>query len=200
MWLSLKIWCKISVDVDSRDPHAFVGHFLLTFLLIDLLKRSAPARIVTVSSMAHKWGTMNLDDINSEKSYDKSNAYSQSKLANVLFTRSLAKKLQGKCQCSPSVFLVWAKALVWIHFGAHANLTCLTQSVLSDRYGCDDICPSPRCRADRSVEAPEWTPAGSYLVDQALYQEFSAGSTNHYLLCSGSWAGDTKWQLLQVIP
>ncbi|XP_047013031.1 retinol dehydrogenase 12, like isoform X3 [Ictalurus punctatus] len=42
-----------------------MGHFLLTFLLIDLLKRSAPARIVTVSSMAHKWGTINLDDINS---------------------------------------------------------------------------------------------------------------------------------------
>ncbi|KAB5586759.1 hypothetical protein PHYPO_G00005250 [Pangasianodon hypophthalmus] len=72
-----------------------MGHFLLTFLLIDLLKRSAPARIVTVSSMAHKWGTINLDDINSEKSYDKSKAYSQSKLANVLFTRCLAKKLQG---------------------------------------------------------------------------------------------------------
>ncbi|XP_076827964.1 retinol dehydrogenase 12, like isoform X2 [Brachyhypopomus gauderio] len=72
-----------------------MGHFLLTFLLIDQLKRSAPARIINVSSMAHKWGTINLDDINSEKSYDKSKAYSQSKLANVLFTRSLAKKLQG---------------------------------------------------------------------------------------------------------
>lgn len=48
--------------------------------------------------MAHKWGTIKLDDINSEKSYDKSNAYSQSKLANVLFTRLLAQKLQGKCR------------------------------------------------------------------------------------------------------
>lgn len=45
--------------------------------------------------MAHSWGTINLDDINSEKGYDKKKAYSQSKLANVLFTRSLAKKLQG---------------------------------------------------------------------------------------------------------
>lgn len=78
-------------------PRAFVGHFLLTFLLMDLLKRSAPARIVTVSSMAHKWGTISLDDLNSENSYDKSKAYSQSKLANVLFSRYLAKKLQGKC-------------------------------------------------------------------------------------------------------
>ncbi|KAG9276478.1 retinol dehydrogenase 12, like [Astyanax mexicanus] len=72
-----------------------MGHFLLTFLLMDLIKKSSPARIVNVSSMAHKWGTINIDDINSEKSYDKSKAYSQSKLANVLFTRCLAKHLDG---------------------------------------------------------------------------------------------------------
>ncbi|XP_031439676.1 retinol dehydrogenase 12, like isoform X2 [Clupea harengus] len=72
-----------------------MGHFLLTYLLLDLIKKSAPARIVTVSSMAHSWGTINLEDINSEKSYDKKAAYSQSKLANVLFTRSLAMKLKG---------------------------------------------------------------------------------------------------------
>ncbi|XP_062377450.1 retinol dehydrogenase 12, like [Sardina pilchardus] len=71
------------------------GHFLLTYLLLDLIKKSAPARIVTVSSMAHTWGTINFEDINSEKSYDKKAAYSQSKLANILFTRSLAKKLTG---------------------------------------------------------------------------------------------------------
>ncbi|KAL6488703.1 hypothetical protein MHYP_G00024440 [Metynnis hypsauchen] len=72
-----------------------MGHFLLTYLLLDLIKRSAPARIINVSSMAHKWGTINLDDLNSEQSYDKMKAYSQSKLANVLFTRCLAKKLEG---------------------------------------------------------------------------------------------------------
>ncbi|XP_061777616.1 retinol dehydrogenase 12, like [Nerophis ophidion] len=72
-----------------------MGHVLLTYLLLDLIKRSAPARIVTVSSMAHSWGTIKLDDINSEKHYDKQKAYAQSKLANVLFTRSLAKRLQG---------------------------------------------------------------------------------------------------------
>ncbi|CAJ1082644.1 retinol dehydrogenase 12%2C like [Xyrichtys novacula] len=72
-----------------------MGHFLLTYLLIDLIKKSAPARIINVSSMAHSWGSIKLDDINSEKSYDKKAAYSQSKLANVLFTRSLAKRLDG---------------------------------------------------------------------------------------------------------
>ncbi|KAG7231213.1 hypothetical protein INR49_012044 [Caranx melampygus] len=72
-----------------------MGHFLLTYLLLDLIKKSAPARIVNVSSYAHVWGSINLEDINSEKSYDKGRAYSQSKLANVLFTRSLAKRLEG---------------------------------------------------------------------------------------------------------
>ncbi|KAJ0059705.1 hypothetical protein NL108_011201, partial [Boleophthalmus pectinirostris] len=71
-----------------------LGHFLLTYLLLDLVKKSAPARIINVSSMAHQFGSINLEDINSEKSYDKQKAYSQSKLANVLFTRSLAKRLQ----------------------------------------------------------------------------------------------------------
>ncbi len=46
--------------------------------------------------MAHQWGTINLEDLNSEKSYDKQKAYSQSKLANILFTRSLAKTLEGE--------------------------------------------------------------------------------------------------------
>lgn len=45
--------------------------------------------------MAHSWGSINLEDINSEKSYDKSKAYAQSKLANVLFSHTLAKKLEG---------------------------------------------------------------------------------------------------------
>ncbi|KAG1944272.1 retinol dehydrogenase [Pimephales promelas] len=72
-----------------------MGHFLLTYLLLDLIKKSTPARIINVSSMAHQWGTINLEDINSEKTYDKKKAYSQSKLANILFTCSLAKRLEG---------------------------------------------------------------------------------------------------------
>ncbi|XP_043948136.1 retinol dehydrogenase 13 [Drosophila biarmipes] len=72
-----------------------IGHFLLTNLLLDVLKKSAPSRIVVVSSLAHTRGTMNVDDLNSEKSYDEGLAYSQSKLANILFSRELAKRLEG---------------------------------------------------------------------------------------------------------
>ncbi|XP_076014161.1 retinol dehydrogenase 12, like [Genypterus blacodes] len=90
--------CPYGKTVDGFETQIGVnhfGHFLLAHLLIDLIKRSAPARIVTVSSMAHSWGSINLEDINSEKGYNTRTAYAQSKLANVLFTHSLAKRLQG---------------------------------------------------------------------------------------------------------
>lgn len=72
-----------------------MGHFLLTNLLLDLLKLSAPSRIVVVSSLAHTRGKINVQDLNSAQSYDKAAAYEQSKLANVLFTKELAKRLEG---------------------------------------------------------------------------------------------------------
>nr|XP_057913629.1 retinol dehydrogenase 14b [Doryrhamphus excisus] len=72
-----------------------LGHFLLTHLLLDLLKRSAPSRIVVVSSKLYKYGHINFDDLNSENNYDKAFCYSQSKLANLLFTLELAQRLEG---------------------------------------------------------------------------------------------------------
>ncbi|XP_038653720.1 retinol dehydrogenase 12-like isoform X2 [Scyliorhinus canicula] len=71
-----------------------LGHFLLTYLLIDLIKQSAPSRIINVSSSAHKMGSIHFDDLNSEKSYNSVKAYAQSKLANIMFTRELAQKLK----------------------------------------------------------------------------------------------------------
>ncbi|XP_053715298.1 retinol dehydrogenase 12, like [Synchiropus splendidus] len=91
------------------------GHFLLTHLLIDLIKRSTPARIVTVSSVAHSWSGINLDDINSEKSYDKRRAYSQSKLANVLFSRSLAQRLEGSGVTTYSLHPGVVQTDLWRH-------------------------------------------------------------------------------------
>ncbi|XP_033504021.1 retinol dehydrogenase 14b [Epinephelus lanceolatus] len=72
-----------------------LGHFLLTHLLLDLLKSSAPSRIVVVSSKLYKYGQINFDDLNSENKYDKAFCYSQSKLANLLFTLELARQLEG---------------------------------------------------------------------------------------------------------
>jgi NAD(P)-dependent dehydrogenase (short-subunit alcohol dehydrogenase family) len=72
-----------------------LGYFLLTNLLLDVLKASAPARIVNVSSMAHHRTQMDFDDLQGEKSYRGMRAYAQSKLANLLFTYELARRLEG---------------------------------------------------------------------------------------------------------
>ncbi|XP_073693218.1 retinol dehydrogenase 11-like [Garra rufa] len=72
-----------------------LGHFLLTNLLLDLLKKSTPSRVVTVSSLAHETGKIHFDDINLEKNYETLVSYKQSKLANVLFSRELAARLKG---------------------------------------------------------------------------------------------------------
>ncbi|XP_026233715.1 retinol dehydrogenase 13-like [Anabas testudineus] len=72
-----------------------LGHFLLTNCLLDLLKKSAPSRIVIVSSLVHTRGHIHFDDINLDKTYTPEMSYFQSKLANVLFGRELASRLQG---------------------------------------------------------------------------------------------------------
>ncbi len=72
-----------------------LGYFLTTKLLLDTLKASAPSRIVSVSSAAHSRAKINFDDLQGEQSYGGFGAYGQSKLANVLFTYELARRLEG---------------------------------------------------------------------------------------------------------
>ena len=72
-----------------------LGHFLLTNLLLDLIKASAPARIVNVTSEAHRGSRIHFDDLQGEKKYSAFRAYGQAKLANILFTYELARRLEG---------------------------------------------------------------------------------------------------------
>ena len=91
-------WDTRHVSPDGFEHTFALNHlapFLLTSLLLDRLKHSAPARVVTVSSNAHTAGQIDFDDLQGERSYSGSRAYSQSKLANVLFTYELARRLQS---------------------------------------------------------------------------------------------------------
>ena len=73
----------------------YLSHFLLTNLLLELLKKSAPSRIVNVSSASHYGGHVNFDDLQMKKGYGVMKAYSQAKLAQVLFTYELSRRLEG---------------------------------------------------------------------------------------------------------
>lgn len=72
-----------------------LAHFVLTNLLLDELKASAPSRVVVTSSSAHAMGHMDFHDLMAERKYGAMKVYSQSKLANTLFTFELARRLQG---------------------------------------------------------------------------------------------------------
>ena len=89
-----------SVTVDGFETTFGVnhlGHFLLTQLLLDQIRASAPSRIVVVSSDAHKQPRKGLDfdDLMSERSYSAFRVYGKTKLANIYFTRELARRLDG---------------------------------------------------------------------------------------------------------
>ncbi len=68
---------------------------MLTNLLLDLLKKSAPSRIVNVSSAGHPTTKLNFDDLEGQRRYTGMGAYAQAKLANILFTYELARRLRG---------------------------------------------------------------------------------------------------------
>jgi NAD(P)-dependent dehydrogenase (short-subunit alcohol dehydrogenase family) len=91
-------WAHRHVTVDGLEHTFALNHlapFLLTSLLLERLKASAPARVVTVSSGAQSMGRIDFDDLLGERKYSGQRAYNQSKLANVMFTYELARRLEG---------------------------------------------------------------------------------------------------------
>jgi NAD(P)-dependent dehydrogenase (short-subunit alcohol dehydrogenase family) len=92
------IFVKRTLSQDGFEKTFAVNHlapFLLTNLLLDALQSAAPSRIVTTASRAHENAKIAFDDLQMTRKYSPMRAYGASKLANVLFTRALAKRLQG---------------------------------------------------------------------------------------------------------
>jgi NAD(P)-dependent dehydrogenase (short-subunit alcohol dehydrogenase family) len=74
----------------------YLSHFLLTNLLLPLLTESAPSRIINISSDAHYGGHIEFNDLQGERNYSGARAYAQSKLAQVLFTHELSRRIEGE--------------------------------------------------------------------------------------------------------
>ncbi|XP_012636583.2 retinol dehydrogenase 12 [Microcebus murinus] len=168
-----------SKTVDGFETHIGVnhlGHFLLTHLLVERLKESAPSRIVNLSSVAHHIGKIRFHDLHGEKRYNRTFAYCHSKLANMLFTRELAKKLKGTGVTTYAVhpgivsselfrhsFLL---CLLWRLFspffktareGAQTSLHCAMAEGLEPLSGkyfsdCKRTWVSPRARDNKTAE------------------------------------------------
>ena len=86
------------LTVDGIETQFAVNHlapFLLTNLLLDTLKEFAPSRVVTVSSQVHSKSPLDFDDLSSDREYTASQVYRKTKLANILFTYELARRLEG---------------------------------------------------------------------------------------------------------
>jgi NAD(P)-dependent dehydrogenase (short-subunit alcohol dehydrogenase family) len=93
LWLTER---RLNADgLETTFAVNHLGPFVLTNLLLDRLVASAPARIVNVSSAGHRRGNLDFNDLQAERGYGKVKVYCDSKLCNVLFTRELARRLEG---------------------------------------------------------------------------------------------------------
>lgn len=154
-----------------------LGPFLLTLLLLDVLKKSAPSRIVNVASIGEKKGIIHWDNLQLKTNYKMFTAYCQSKLANVLFTRQLAVELEGtgvtayclhpgaiqtKLWNNMSTFARYITAPFRFFFlkssflGAQTSLYCAFSpevANVSGRYyaDCKEAQPSERARSDQDA-------------------------------------------------
>jgi NAD(P)-dependent dehydrogenase (short-subunit alcohol dehydrogenase family) len=130
----------------------YLGPFLLTNLLLDKLRASAPSRIVNLTSMLHTKGTLDFESFRGEKPYKASVAYNQSKLANLVFSNELSRRLAGTGVTSNAVHpgtisTEITRELPWIvrklvgfifkdvAFGAKGPVLVATDSTLADVSG-----------------------------------------------------------------
>jgi NAD(P)-dependent dehydrogenase (short-subunit alcohol dehydrogenase family) len=110
-------WAHRHATADGLERTFALNHlasFLLTNLLLDRLKASAPTRVVTVSSGAQSMGRIDFDDLQGARNYSGQRAYNQSKLANIMFTNELAHRLEGTGVTANSVH----PGVVRTNFGA----------------------------------------------------------------------------------
>lgn len=160
--------------VDGFEMHFgvnYLGHFLLTNLLLDRLKEAPTARIVNVSAAVHAYvDGINFDDLNSEKSYSSVIAVAQSKLATILFTRSLAEHLAGSNVIANCLHPGLVRTEVFRHVGSGLLMKILHFLLIpfkSPREGAQTLI---YCAVDEAVEGI----SGKYFRDCKVVQPSKA--------------------------
>jgi NAD(P)-dependent dehydrogenase (short-subunit alcohol dehydrogenase family) len=174
-----------------------LGHFLLTALLLDTLKTSAPSRIVNVASLYHvhargRVGAIHFEDPNyEERRYDGWEAYAQSKLANVLHARELARRLAGTGVTAVSLNPGWVRTNL-IRNTAPVWLQNLLQPIL--RYAGGMIEPWEGAQSTlHCLLAPEVAEhSGEYYSQIGLYHDRSARAGGWPLVSPNPLAHDDK--------
>ena len=111
-------FAKTKDGFESQFGINHLGHFALTGLLLDCIIHTPRARVVTVSSGGHRFGRIDFDNLNAERGYDPNQAYAQSKLANLLFTRELQRRFDAAMleAIAVAVHPGWTKTDLPVHW------------------------------------------------------------------------------------
>ncbi|XP_045190446.2 retinol dehydrogenase 12-like isoform X3 [Mercenaria mercenaria] len=166
------------------------GHFLLTNLLLGLLKKSQPSRIVNVSSMAHRWSKgIDFDNLKAEKSYSITDTYFSSKLANILFTRELARKLEGTGLTCYSVHPGTVNSEVWRHLPLLPSLFMAIPRYLLFKTAEEGAQTSIYCSVSEDLEGV----SGKYYVDCQEAEDQSSDLSKDMGLAKKLWEISEKY-------
>lgn len=157
----------------------YLSHFLLTYKILDLLRKNAPSRIVNVSSMVHESGSIDFEDLQSERSYNPSRAYAQSKVAMVLFTRELHNRFfaQGISANALHPGVIKTKLLhVLFSGGATVEKGALTSVYLAASPAAEGVSGKYYVDAQpaysRFLEGPDHNARGLWEKSEALLTKF----------------------------
>lgn len=173
------VYRRRTLTTDGMEATLAVNHlgaFLLTNLLLDLLVASAPARVVNVASALHRRGELDVDDPTMEHGYSILKAYARSKLANLLFTRALAKRLAelgvtvNALHPGTVATHIWSGAPLWVRpfLGIYARLFMLSPAQGGQRIVYLSASPEVQNQSGRYFEKDRPVEPAALTLDDVL--------------------------------